>query len=70
MEIRSIIDDKINELADTPSNELPPGTHVAGKDIAAGPYIIHGLMDEGPDGYTPKVFIFETLEDVQDSGIY
>ena len=67
MEIRSIIDDKINELADAPSTELPPGTYVAGKDIAAGPYIIHGLMDEGPDGYTPKVFIFETLEDVQDS---
>lgn len=63
MEIRALIDAQINTLAETPSEELVPGSYVAGQDIAAGSYVVHGLMDKGPDGYTPQVLIANSLED-------
>lgn len=64
MELRAIIDDQINTLSAIPSEELQPGKYIAGQDIAAGSYIIHGLMDKEPSGYTPQVLIADSLDQV------
>lgn len=62
IEIRALVDEKINELTSQPSNELVPGKYLVGRDIAAGSYIIHGLMDKGPNGYTPQALIADSME--------
>lgn len=67
MEIRALVDDQISVLASIPSEELLPGKYVAGRDIAAGSYIVHGLMDKGPDGYTPQVLISDTIDQISNS---
>ena len=65
IEIRALIDNQIGVLASTPSEDLVPGKYIVGRDIAAGSYIIHGLMDKGPDGYTPQVLIAESMKDIE-----
>lgn len=67
MGIRALVDDQISVLASIPSEELLPGKYVAGRDIAAGSYIVHGLMDKGPDGYTPQVLISDTMDQISNS---
>ncbi len=65
MEIRALIDEQINSLAASPSEELLPGKYVVGRDISAGSYIVHGLMDKGPDGYTPQTLVANSMDDVE-----
>lgn len=62
MEIRAVVDEQIYALTSTPSKELQPGKYIVGIDIAAGSYIIRGLMDKGPSGYTPQILFAESMD--------
>ncbi len=56
-----------NDPSLLPTSNLAPGRYVVGKDINAGTYVLLGLMDEGPTGYTPQALISESVDDVLDS---
>lgn len=56
-----------NDSSLTPTSTLVPGRYVVGKDIKAGTYILVGLMDEGPGGYSPQALTSESMEDAANS---
>ena len=63
--MRSALDTEIeNRMVDL-STKLIPGTYVVGRDLKAGSYIVLGLMDEGPSGYTPQALISESAENAE-----
>ena len=61
VKLRASIDAEINsQLVATAT--LTSGTYVIGVDIAAGTYILVGIMDKGPSGYPPEAWWAESLE--------
>ena len=63
--MRAAIDTEIgNRMADL-STTLVPGTYLVGRDVKAGAYILTGLMDKGPDGYSPQALIAESAENAE-----
>ena len=61
---RSEVENEIEERVSSATATLYPGLYTAGVDIAAGAYILTGLMDKGPGGYTPQVLYAESLDAV------
>ena len=66
LQLRIQLEQEIDARFDSPSATLYPGTYVAGIDIAVGTYLLTGLMDEGPSGYTPQVLWATSLEAASD----
>lgn len=62
-QIRTAIDAEINSRVSAATATLIPSTYVVGVDIKAGAYILVGLMDEAPNGYTPQVLYAKSLDD-------
>ena len=56
-----------NDSSLTPTSTLVPGRYVVGKDIKAGTYILVGLMDKGPGGYSPQALTSESMDDAANS---
>ena len=61
--IRAAVEQEISNRVSTATAMLMPGKYTTGVDIAAGSYIIIGLMDEAPNGYTPQALVAATMED-------
>lgn len=59
--LRASIQDEITSRMSGTAT-LQPGKYVAGVDITAGSYILVGLVDESPDGYTPQALYAESME--------
>lgn len=65
IDMRASLDAEIGVRMSDLSTILVPGTYTVGKDIKAGSYIIQGLMDEGPGGYSPQALVAESIEDAE-----
>ena len=62
VQIRIVVEEEINNRISHAQATLMPGKYVTGIDIAAGSYIIMGLMDKAPNGYTPQILYAESSE--------
>ena len=60
--MRATLDTEIEKRMADLSTELIPGTYVVGRDVKAGSYILLGLMDKGPGGYSPQALVAESSE--------
>ena len=63
--MRSALDAEIEKRMAELSTKLIPGTYLVGRDLKAGSYIVFGLMDEGPSGYTPQALVAESAENAE-----
>lgn len=60
--IRAAVEAEIDSRVSSATATLLPGRYVAGVDIKAGSYILIGLMDKAPNGYTPQALVAESME--------
>ena len=60
--MRATLDTEIEKRMADLSTKLIPGTYVVGRDVKAGSYILLGLMDKGPGGYSPPALVAESSD--------
>lgn len=61
IKLRAALEEEISGRTGSTTAILNPGMYTTGVDIAEGSYILIGLMDKGPDGYTPQALYAETM---------